>query len=46
MEQKPITPKTDDQIMTEQYSNWNTVRNAFLLAGIFALIVYFQNRKK
>jgi hypothetical protein len=41
-----MKPKTDDQMMTDQYSNWNTVRNAFLLAGIFALIVYFQNRKK
>lgn len=41
-----IQPKTDDQMVTEQYSNWTTIRNGFLLAGIIALVVYLQNRNK
>jgi hypothetical protein len=46
MAEETKTPKTDDQMVTEQYSNWNTVRTAFLIAGILALVVYFQDRKK
>jgi len=40
-----MKPKTDNQMVVEQYSNWNTIRNGFILAGILALVVYFQNKK-
>jgi len=45
MAEETKTPKTDDQMVTGEYSNWNTVRNAALLVGILALVVYFQGKK-
>lgn len=41
-----IRQNTDNQMVVEQYSNWNTIRNAFIFAGIIALVVYFQDKKK
>jgi hypothetical protein len=37
--------KTDDQMVVEQYSNWNTVRNAFIFVGILAVAVYLTRKK-